>query len=125
MQKPTSAADPRSAMALNLVIVTMDTHLASSVERARLRLSRELPQLTISLHAASEYATNAAALARCRSDLASADIVIAGMLFLEDHFLPVLDVLQARRNTERFAQDLGVATITVETLYDAKAHFSR
>jgi len=32
---------------------------------------------------------------------------------------------KARRNTERFAQDSGVATITVETLYDAKAHFSR
>ena len=32
---------------------------------------------------------------------------------------------KARKNTERFAQDLGVATITVETLYDAKAHFSR
>jgi light-independent protochlorophyllide reductase subunit B len=29
---------------------------------------------------------------------------------------------KARRNTERFAQDQGVATITVETLYDAKAH---
>ena len=32
---------------------------------------------------------------------------------------------KARRNTERFARDRGVATITVETLYDAKAHFSR
>jgi light-independent protochlorophyllide reductase subunit B len=32
---------------------------------------------------------------------------------------------KARRNTERFAHDLGVANITVETLYDAKAHFSR
>ncbi len=32
---------------------------------------------------------------------------------------------KARRNTERFAQDNGVAVITVETLYDAKAHFSR
>lgn len=32
---------------------------------------------------------------------------------------------KARRNTERFAQEQGVATITVETLYDAKAHFSR
>jgi light-independent protochlorophyllide reductase subunit B len=31
---------------------------------------------------------------------------------------------KARRNTERFARDRGVATITVETLYDAKAHFS-
>ena len=32
---------------------------------------------------------------------------------------------KARRNTERFARERGVATITVETLYDAKAHFAR
>jgi light-independent protochlorophyllide reductase subunit B len=32
---------------------------------------------------------------------------------------------KARRNTERFAAERGVATITVETLYDAKSHFSR
>jgi light-independent protochlorophyllide reductase subunit B len=32
---------------------------------------------------------------------------------------------KARRNTERFALERGVATITVETLYDAKAHYSR
>ena len=32
---------------------------------------------------------------------------------------------KARRNTERFATDRGIATITVETIYDAKAHFSR
>lgn len=31
---------------------------------------------------------------------------------------------KARRNTERFAAESGVATITLETLYDAKAHFS-
>ena len=32
---------------------------------------------------------------------------------------------KARRNTERFAHERGVPVITVETLYDAKAHFSR
>ena len=32
---------------------------------------------------------------------------------------------KARRNTERFAQERGLSTITIETLYDAKAHFSR
>lgn len=32
---------------------------------------------------------------------------------------------KARRNTERFALERGLATITVETLYDAKAHFAR
>ena len=32
---------------------------------------------------------------------------------------------KARRNTEKFAREQGLTTITVETLYDAKAHFSR
>jgi light-independent protochlorophyllide reductase subunit B len=32
---------------------------------------------------------------------------------------------KARRNTETFAAERGLATITVETLYDAKAHFAR
>jgi light-independent protochlorophyllide reductase subunit B len=32
---------------------------------------------------------------------------------------------KARRNTERFAAERGVAPITVETLYDAKAYFGR
>jgi light-independent protochlorophyllide reductase subunit B len=32
---------------------------------------------------------------------------------------------KARRNTERFAAERGVATDHVETLYDAKAHFGR
>jgi light-independent protochlorophyllide reductase subunit B len=32
---------------------------------------------------------------------------------------------KARRNTERYAHERGLSTITLETLYDAKAHFSR
>ncbi|WP_424360934.1 ferredoxin:protochlorophyllide reductase (ATP-dependent) subunit B [Methylocystis parvus] len=32
---------------------------------------------------------------------------------------------KARRNTEKFAAERGLATITVETLYDAKAYFAR
>jgi len=32
---------------------------------------------------------------------------------------------KARRNTERFAAERGIATITLETLYDAKAHYAR
>jgi len=32
---------------------------------------------------------------------------------------------KARRNTELFARERSLTTITVETLYDAKAHFSR
>ncbi len=32
---------------------------------------------------------------------------------------------KARRNTEAFARDRGLSCVTVETIYDAKAHFSR
>jgi light-independent protochlorophyllide reductase subunit B len=32
---------------------------------------------------------------------------------------------KARRNTERYARETGVATITIDTLYDAKAHYAR
>ena len=32
---------------------------------------------------------------------------------------------KARRNTERYANENGLATITIETLYDAKAHYAR
>ena len=43
----------------------------------------------------------------------------------ELHKIPFFVRGKARRNAERYAADRGVATITVETLYDAKAHFSR
>ena len=32
---------------------------------------------------------------------------------------------KARRNTERYAAQQGIALISIETLYDAKAHFGR
>ena len=32
---------------------------------------------------------------------------------------------KARRNTERFAAERGLNVITLETLYDAKAHYGR
>ena len=32
---------------------------------------------------------------------------------------------KARANTEKFAAERGISAITVETLYDAKAHFGR
>ncbi len=83
---------------VRVVIVTMDTHLASATGRARAALSRELPGLQLSLHAASEYAASPAALARCKADIAQADIIVVGMLFLEDHFLPVMEDLRARRD---------------------------
>lgn len=83
---------------MNVVIVTMDSHLASAAERAHAALSRSLPGLRLTVHAAAEWGDQPEALARCKADIASAHIVIASMLFLEDHFMPVLADLQARRD---------------------------
>jgi magnesium chelatase subunit H len=83
---------------IRVCIVTMDTHLASATDRAAPILAREYPGLHISLHAASEYAGNDRLIAKVKADIAQADIVVAGMLFLEDHFLPILDDLRARRD---------------------------
>jgi light-independent protochlorophyllide reductase subunit B len=56
---------------------------------------------------------------------AAANVAWAPEAEKELHKIPFFVRGKARRNTERFAQERGVATITVETLYDAKAHFAR
>ncbi len=50
------------------------------------------------MHAADEWTGNPAALAACHADIAQADIVVATMLFLEDHIRAVLPALAARRD---------------------------
>ncbi len=94
MQKRISAAD---ATPIRVVIVTMDSHLAGAVERARGRLRADLPGLDLSIHAADEWGTDDAALDRCHAAIAQGDIVVATMLFLEDHVRAVLPALAKRR----------------------------
>jgi len=95
--KRTSAADS-TPITMRVVVVTMDSHLASATERANATLAKSMPGLKLSVHAAAEWGDDAEALARCKADIAEGDIVIAAMLFLEDHFLPILPDLQARRD---------------------------
>ncbi|WP_291134063.1 magnesium chelatase subunit H [Hydrogenophaga sp.] len=103
MPKLTSAADGRPGTAtvvpgMRVVLVTMDSHLASAAERAHRSLARAVPGLSLVVHAASEWRDDAAALQRCIDDIHRGDIVLVSMLFMEDHFLPVLPALQARRD---------------------------
>jgi light-independent protochlorophyllide reductase subunit B len=56
---------------------------------------------------------------------ADAAVVWAAEAEKELHKIPFFVRGKARRNTERYAEERGVATITVETLYDAKAYFGR
>ncbi|KQO74446.1 magnesium chelatase subunit H [Methylobacterium sp. Leaf88] len=83
--------------ALRVVLVTMDNHVASALERARQRLARDLPGLTLDFHAAAAWDTDATALEACKADIARADIVLSTMLFMDEHVRAILPSLLARR----------------------------
>ena len=95
MPKRTTPAD---VTPLRAVIVTMDSHLSGAAARARNTLRRDFPDLELSVHAADEWGTDEAALARCNADIARGDIIIATMLFLDDHVRAVMPALVARRD---------------------------
>jgi len=95
MQKPISRADETS---VKVVIITMDSHVASATDRARLTLAKEIPGLRLHVHAASEFSADPARLRSCLSDIGDADIIVNVMLFLEEHFQPLLPALIARRD---------------------------
>ncbi len=105
MPKPISAAraripaaSRRSAPNVSVVILTLDSHMASAVDRARAALSDELPGLSLTLHAVTEWKSDEAAAERCRRDIEAADFVVANMLFLEEHIEKVKPWLEARRD---------------------------
>jgi len=92
-QKPISRGSP-----LHLVIVTMDSHLGQAVDRAREMLLRDCPGVRLIVHSADEWGSDPVALAACRADIARADILVAGMLFLDEHVRAVQDAIAARRD---------------------------
>jgi magnesium chelatase subunit H len=94
MPKRISAAE---SAPLRFVIVTMDSHLSSATARAARRLVQEIPGLILTIHAADEWGTDPLSLERCCEDVARADIIVATMLFMEDHFKPLLAILEKRR----------------------------
>lgn len=93
MPKHTTAADAP----LRVVIVTLDNHLTGAVHRVRAQLAREVPKFELSVHAASNWSASPDSLEACRADIARGDIIVATMLFMEDHIQAVLPALKARR----------------------------
>ncbi|WP_139313368.1 magnesium chelatase subunit H [Rhodoferax antarcticus] len=83
---------------MKVVLLTMDNHLASAAERSSKALRKSIPGLSFRIHSAAAWRDSSDALASSISDVGSADLVIVSMLFMEDHFLPVLDALKARRD---------------------------
>lgn len=80
------------------VIVTLDAHAAGPAERVLPRLRADFPGLEVSIHAAAEWAENPEALARAKAAITAADIVVANLLFIEEHVLACLPEMQAARS---------------------------
>jgi magnesium chelatase subunit H len=83
---------------VTMVIVTMDTHLSSATAMAARRLAKQHPGLVLEMHAASEFSASAEALVSAQAAIARANILVVSMLFLEDHFKPILADLQEARD---------------------------
>ena len=94
MQKATSADDAPP----KVVIVTLDSHLAAAARKARQALRRQVPGLELTLFAATDWRRDPRQLERCRAAVAEADIVIATMLFVDEHIRAILPDLKARRD---------------------------
>ncbi|HTI30796.1 MAG TPA: magnesium chelatase subunit H [Sphingomonas sp.] len=82
---------------LHVVVVTLDNHLSGAAERAAARFAKDGSNITIGFHAAADWDRDPGALQRCTADIARGDIVIATMLFLDDHIRAVMPALEARR----------------------------
>ena len=80
---------------VSVAIITLDNHLKGAIERADALLSQE--NISVSLHAASEWGAEDAALAEAKAAIENADIVIATMLFVDDHVRCIMPTLEARR----------------------------
>ncbi|EAQ27798.1 magnesium-protoporphyrin O-methyltransferase BchH subunit [Erythrobacter sp. NAP1] len=80
---------------MRVTIITLDSHLKGAVDRADEVLARDNIELT--LHAASEWGSENGALECAKEAVENADIVIATMLFLDDHVRAILPTLEARR----------------------------
>jgi len=93
MRRPTM---PAESTPVRVTIITLDGHLGNTVARAQERLRTEIPGLQLSLHPASNWGDDDAALARCKASIAEADILVCTMLFLEPHIEAILPNLQAR-----------------------------
>ncbi|MBK1735192.1 ferredoxin:protochlorophyllide reductase (ATP-dependent) subunit B [Halorhodospira abdelmalekii] len=117
----------------NVIFDTWVHPLMMGLEEHLLGMFREDPEFSVE---APSHTPAAAVAAEAAVAEASEPAAAAGALSVEEvrwtpeaeselRKIPFFVRGKARRNTEHFAAERGVATITVETIYDAKAHFSR
>ncbi|MEM1409622.1 MAG: DUF3479 domain-containing protein [Pseudomonadota bacterium] len=90
-----SPAD-HQAVPYRVVMLSMDAHLEAPVRAAERDLRRAIPGLSVQLHAASEWEKEGPSRQRVADNIQAADLILMGMLFLEDQVKPLLPILQEK-----------------------------
>ena len=80
-----------------VVVITLDAHSAGPCDRAAARLLADFPGLSVDVHAAAEWGETPQALVEAKAAIATADIILVNLLFLEEHVQAILPSLEARR----------------------------
>ncbi|MGL4234857.1 DUF3479 domain-containing protein, partial [Tabrizicola sp.] len=91
-------ATPADDGLYRFVIVTLDAHAAGPAQRVAGRLAKDFPGISVSVHAAAEWAENPAALARAKAEVSRANIIVANLLFIEEHLTAILPEMQKVRD---------------------------
>ena len=81
----------------NVVLLTLDRHAAGPAARVAPKLAQDFPGLQLHIHASAEWGKDESALAAAKADIAEADIIVASVIFLEEHIQAILPDLKARR----------------------------
>lgn len=81
-----------------IAIVTLDSHNARPCERALKNMHNDFPGLEVDIFAAATWSDNPAEFEKAKWSIERADVIVANLLFLEDHVKPLLPVIEARRN---------------------------
>ncbi|MEO9649723.1 MAG: magnesium chelatase subunit H [Roseobacter sp.] len=85
-------------MSYNVVLLTLDRHAAGPAARVAPKLAADFPGLRLHIHAAAEWAKDADALTEAKADIATADLIVTSVIFLEEHIQAILPDLKARRD---------------------------
>ena len=81
-----------------VVIITLDSHAAGPARRAMDVLATDYPGLDLQIHAAAEWGETPGAFEAAEEAVRNGDIIIANLLFLEEHVARILPALRARRD---------------------------
>lgn len=81
-----------------VVIITLDSHAAGPATRAMEQLASDYPGLDLQIHAAAEWGETPGAFEAAEEAVRYGDIIIANLLFLEEHVARIMPALRARRD---------------------------